>query len=498
MEGLIGPLLPICVPLYPSVVDSSVKDSAADALIRSRMQAAGQTPAAIAGFLGAVARVRRGERGFLPESSIVPVDSLPRLESLQSGTGGDGDGDEALLRQLVVFKLNGGLGTGMGLEGPKSLVPVREGATFLDFILRQMGHLRRRTGTDVPAFCLMNSTATLRQTREFLGRVPGLGDPSSLDFVQSTVPKLDPTTLEPVLWPADPEMEWCPPGHGDFYPSLYACGLLDRLLDRGIRYAFVSNSDNLGATVDTDLLRHFAQGGFPFLMEVAERTAADRKGGHLARSLDGGRLLLRESAQCPQADEAAFQDITRHRFFNTNTLWIRLDAIREALVSQGGTLALPLITNVKTVDPRDARSPKVIQLESAMGAAIGEFDRATAVVVPRTRFAPVKATADLLALRSDVYRVTEDDRLILIEERRGQPPVVDLDGGHYKLLSDFEALFPDGVPSLRDCESLRIRGRVRFEAGVVCRGRVEFLAGAEGAGSGVVTAGVYQDQTVVL
>jgi hypothetical protein len=140
----------------------------------------------------------------------------------------------------------------------------------------------------------------------------------------------------------------------------------------------------------------------------------------------------------------------------------------------------------------------VIQLESAMGAAIGEFDRATAVVVPRTRFAPVKATADLLALRSDVYRVTGEDRLVLIEERRGQPPVVDLDGEHYKLLSDFEALFPAGVPSLRDCESLRIRGRVRFESGVVCRGRVEFLAGKDGVGSGVVTAGVYQDQTVVL
>jgi UDP-N-acetylglucosamine pyrophosphorylase len=456
------------------------------------MRAAGQTEAALRGFLGAVARVRRGERGFLPESAIDPVESLPRLEALQSAQ--TAVSDESLLRELVVFKLNGGLGTGMGLDGPKSLVPVRDGATFLDFILQQIGHLRNRTWTDVPAFCLMNSSATQRQTREFLSQRPELGDPASLEFLQSAVPKLNPTTLEPVSWPADPEMEWCPPGHGDFYPSLFSCGLLDRLLARGIRYAFVSNSDNLGATVDAALLRYFAEGGFPFLMEVAERTAADRKGGHLARSRTAERLLLRESAQCPKEDEAAFQDIARHRFFNTNNLWIRLDAVRDALVAQGGTLALPLITNVKTVDPRDAKSPKVLQLESAMGAAIGEFDGATAVVVPRSRFAPVKATADLLALRSDVYRVTEDHRLVLIESRAGQPPVVDLDGEHYKLLSDFETLFPGGVPSLRECESLQVRGRVEFRPGVICRGKVEFVRAS--AGVGIVEPGVYVNQRV--
>lgn len=456
------------------------------------MRAAGQTEAALHGFLGAVARVRRGERGFLPEPAIDPVESLPRLEALQSAQ--TAVSDESLLRELVVFKLNGGLGTGMGLDGPKSLVPVRDGATFLDFILLQIGHLRHRTGTDVPAFCLMNSSATQRQTREFLLKRPELGDPSSLEFLQSAVPKLDPTTLEPVSWPADPELEWCPPGHGDFYPSLFSCGLLDRLLARGIRYAFVSNSDNLGATVDVALLRYFAEGGFPFLMEVAERTAADRKGGHLAKSRSAGRLLLRESAQCPKEDESAFQDIGRHRFFNTNNLWIRLDAVRDALVAQGGTLALPLITNVKTVDPRDAKSPKVLQLESAMGAAIGEFDRATAVVVPRSRFAPVKATADLLALRSDVYRVTEDHRLVLIESRAGQPPVVDLDGEHYKLLSDFETLVPGGVPSLRDCDSLQVRGRVEFRPGVICRGKVEFVRAS--AGVGIVEPGVYVNQRV--
>lgn len=75
----------------------------------------------------------------------------------------------------------------------------------------------------------------------------------------------------------------CPPGHGDIYPSLLGSGMLERLLSEGIQYLFVSNSDNLGATLDLQLLQHFASSGAPFMMEVCERTAADKKGGHLAR-----------------------------------------------------------------------------------------------------------------------------------------------------------------------------------------------------------------------
>ncbi|HEX9046927.1 MAG TPA: UTP--glucose-1-phosphate uridylyltransferase, partial [Verrucomicrobiae bacterium] len=252
------------------------------------------------------------------------------------------------------------------------------------------------------------------------------------------------------------------------------CGLLDRLLARGIKFLFVSNSDNLGATVDLRLLNHFAASGNSFLMEVATRTAADRKGGHLARRRDDGRLLLRESAQCPAADERQFQDITRHRFFNTNNLWIRLDHLKAELEKRGGVLPLALITNAKTVDPRDAASPKVIQIESAMGAAIECFAQTGAVLVPRSRFAPVKTTADLLALRSDAYRLTADHLLVLDESRHGQPPVIDLDSKHYKLLADFEAAFPHGVPSLVHCDFLKVVGKKVFPPNLVLRGKVEF------------------------
>lgn len=460
--------------------------------IISKMRGAGVAEPTIAGFVNAVRRVRSGERGMLPESAIDPIPALPRLESLDDSRVAGAE----LLGQLVVFKLNGGLGTGMGLDRAKSLLPVRDGSNFLDFIVRQILHLRRQTGTLVPAFCLMNSVITREDTLKHLAHYSELSGQGDLDFLQNIVPKIDPQTFAPAYWPADPELEWCPPGHGDFYPSLLASGLLDQLLAKGIRYAFVSNSDNLGATVDPKLLRYFADQDVPFLMEVADRTGADRKGGHLARSKASGRLLLRESAQCPKADDATFQDIARHRFFNTNNLWIRLDHVRRELDANGGSFPLPLITNQKTVDPRDASSPKVLQLESAMGAAIECFDRATAMVVPRSRFAPVKSTNDLLALRSDAYCVTEDHRLVLHPKRNAQPPLVDLDSTHYKVISDFEELFPNGSPFLLECESMKVEGRVRFAAGITCIGKVRFVQ--TGSNPAEVPSGTYRDTTVQL
>jgi UDP-N-acetylglucosamine pyrophosphorylase len=432
------------------------------------MRAAGVAEPGIAAFLGAVRRVAGGERGMLPEATIEPVETLPRLVDLAE----DAAQEVALLDQLVVVKLNGGLGTSMGLDGPKSLLPVKGEDTFLDFIARQVLHLRTETHGEGPGFYLMDSFNTREHTLAYLRKYPELDLGEPLDFLQNMVPKLDAETLEPASWPAQPDLEWCPPGHGDIYPSLLGSGLLRRLLDRGVRYMFVSNADNLGATVDARLLAYFARRQLSFLMEVAERTPMDRKGGHLARRRADHRLVLREAAQCPPEDVSSFQDIERHRFFNTNNLWVRLDHLAAELEREGGALPLPLITNVKPVDPRDPRSPKVLQLESAMGAAVECFETAEAVVVPRTRFAPVKTTSDLLVLRSDACRVTEDHRLVLDERRGEKPPTVELDPRHYQLLGDFDRYFAAGPPSLIDCDALTVEGPVRFAADVRCAGAV--------------------------
>jgi UDP-N-acetylglucosamine pyrophosphorylase len=452
-----------------------------------KMRAAGASPPAIAAFISSLSRVIRGDQGLMPESALGHGLVVDALEALPP----HGLDFAALARQLVVIKLNGGLGTGMGLDRAKSLLPVKDGRTFLDFIAHQILNLRQLNGGDAPAFFLMNSFATRGDTLDHLqSRHPALAAGRALDFLQGMVPKLDAATLRPVSHPQDPSLEWCPPGHGDIYPSLVGTGILDELLARGIQYAFVSNSDNLGATVDPALLGHFARSGLSFMMEVAERTPADRKGGHLARRLDG-RLVLRESAQCPSADQEAFQDIRRHRYFNTNNLWLRLDHLKRQLEGHGGSLPLPLIANRKTVDPSDSASATVIQLETAMGAAIECFEHTGAVLVPRSRFAPVKTTSDLLSIRSDAYEVTPDARLQLGAQRAGRPPLVQLDDRHFKNLSQFEARFPEGAPSLARCDQLIVEGPLVFEAGVVCRGQVTFRNPT--ATPKIVRRGTYED-----
>jgi UDP-N-acetylglucosamine pyrophosphorylase len=451
------------------------------------MQKAGLSGAAIRAFRHSFDSLASGSTGLIPENEIQPVETLPRMAEVTAGT----KPDAGLLGSAVVLKLNGGLGTGMGLEKAKSLLQIKNGLTFLDFIARQILWLRQKNSAPL-RFMLMNSFSTSRDTLAFLEKYPELGGASQLELMQGMVPKVNAATLLPVVWPANHDLEWCPPGHGDLYPSLLGSGWLDRLLSEGFKYLFVSNSDNLGASLDPALLSWFAKSDSPFLMEVCERTVSDRKGGHLARR--DGRLLLRESAQCPDADQSSFQDIARHKFFNTNNLWIRLDHLKTLLEQKGGFIPLPVIRNSKTVDPRDKASPKVIQLETAMGAAIECFDHAGAVVVPRSRFAPVKTTGDLLALRSDAYEVTEDWRLELSKKRAGAPPNIDLDGDHYKMVDQLDAALAGGVPSLADCDELVVRGPVRFSANTKFAGKVSIKSKAPAS----LPAGEYANRVVQL
>jgi UTP--glucose-1-phosphate uridylyltransferase len=376
----------------------------------------------------------------------------------------------AVLADVVVIKLNGGLATTMGLRAPKSLVEAREGHSFLDIIVEQMRALRRRHGIRLP-LVLMDSEATREQTLAVLtADASGELEP---DFMQSVVPKLDAERLEPISWPPDPALEWAPPGHGDVYGALRRSGMLQTLTEQGFRYAMISNADNLGATVDPRIAGFVATERIPFLMEVVMGTEADRKGGHIARRREDGQLVLRETAQTPPEDEESFRDYRRWRYYNTNSLWIDLEALAQELSQHDGVLDLPLIVNDKTVDPRDKGSPAVLQLESAMGAAIGSFSGARVLCVPRTRFAPVKTTDDLLVLRSDVYSLTED---YAVEPRRDALPFVELDSRYYKLLDEFEGRFPAGPPSLIDADRLVVHGDITFGAGVAVKGSVELDA----------------------
>ncbi len=432
----------------------------------AKMRDAGQPEEAIRAFRSAYERLVSGESAMLPSAELEPAADVDTLEQLP-----DADPAEAL-GTVAVIKLNGGLATTMGLRSPKSLVEARDGRSFLDIIVRQTLALRRRHGVRLP-LVLMDSQTTRPETLEALRAYPELDTGLPLDFLQSMECKLDAETLAPVSWPPDPALEWCPPGHGDVYGSLRSSGMLEALLEQDFRYAMITNADNLGATIEPRIAAHLERSQIPFLMEVVIGTEADRKGGHIARRRSDGQLVLRETAQTPDEDQESFRDFRHWRYYNTNNLWIDLRVLSDTLERSGGVLELPLIINRKTVDPRDKSSTPVIQLETAMGAAIGSFAGAQLLCVPRTRFVPVKSTDDLLVLRSDVYTVSEDSVVAPVPERAGNLPYVELASDYYKLLDDFDARFPDGPVSLREADRLVVHGDVTFGKGVRVRGAVE-------------------------
>lgn len=433
-----------------------------------------------------------GVSGLIGEAEIAPVDYVPAQAELAAYT----ESGRAAVARAAVLKLNGGLGTSMGLEKAKSLLPVRDGLSFLDIIIRQNLYARTSFSTPLP-LVFMNSFSTAEDTQAVLERYGELAQQLvPMTMLQNKVPKVDVETLQPAEWPENRELEWCPPGHGEIYIALYTSGMLGQLLEAGYEYLFISNADNLGATLDLAILGYVAAEHIPFLMEVAARTEADKKGGHLARRSDG-RLLLREVAQCPVEDLPAFQDIERYRYFNTNNIWLNLRALAATLERHGNIIKLPMIRNQKTVDPRDSASPKVYQLETAMGAAIEVFDGARALLVDRSRFAPVKTCNDLLALRSDIFEMASDYHLRRNPRRELGTIAIDLDSSYYKLIDDFEARFPDGAPSLLACSSLKIVGDVLVEGDVACAGDV-VVTNATGAQKCLTHGAVLADQTVEL
>ena len=435
-----------------------------------KMRGAGVSELAVSVFSRFHEQLRAEATGIIPEATIDPLDDVPHLDDVRPG---DAEVSEALGR-TVIIKLNGGLGTSMGIAGPKTALSVRDGMSFLDIIARQVLALRERHGVQTPLL-LMDSFRTSEQSLEILGGHPGIAvEGLPLDFLQNKEPKLRADDLGPVEWPDDPDLEWCPPGHGDVYVALQTTGLLDTLRERGYRYAFLSNADNLGATCEGAVPAWMAREGIPYVTEVCPRTRNDRKGGHLAVRKRDGRLVLRDSAMVADGEDHYFQDTDRHRWFHANNLWVDLDALAARLAERDGILGLPIIVNRKTVDPTRPDSTPVIQIESAMGAAVEVFDGSRALAVDRSRFRPVKTTNELLLIRSDLYRLTED---YLVESTIDHDePFVDL-SGPYKLVGGFDERFPRGVPSIRGCSSLRVEADATFGADVVCTGDVRVTGG---------------------
>ncbi len=453
----------------------------------AKMARAGMKPLVIETFGHYYRRLVGGESGLIHDADILPVQSaeIPRAAELT----GYAEAGRRALKQAVRIVLNGGLGTSMGLVGPKSLLNVKGRLTFLQIILRQAELASAR-------IALMNSFNTHAATLSEITKLKPVRPP--LFFLQHKFPKILQGELAPAHWPRNRELEWNPPGHGDVYAALYASGMLQKLLDEGVHYGFICNSDNLGAGIDEALLGYFAEKRLPFMMEVAEKTPSDVKGGHLARHRNG-RLLLREAAQCPKEEIAAFQDIQRYCFFNTNNIWVNLAFLKELIVRER-IIDLPMIVNPKTLDPRDDKSPPVFQIETAMGSGILLFEGAAAVNVARSRFLPVKTCNDLLAVRSDCFVYSEREGLRLSPARaaagRNEAIKIKLDPKYYGKFDLLEERFKEGEPSLVDCDALTINGDVRFERDVVIRGAVTLTN--QDSRPAVIKAGTVIERDLVL
>ncbi|MCD4548901.1 UTP--glucose-1-phosphate uridylyltransferase [Schaalia sp. lx-260] len=430
---------------------------------QQKMHDAGVPQAAIDVFTHYYGQLESGVTGMIPEDSIDPYVNPPMLDELDVP---EHIQQEAIAKTAII-KLNGGLGTSMGLDRAKTLLEVRDGLNFLDLIAKQVLSMRQRYKAGLPLL-FMTSFRTDTDTVQYLQRYPQLAvEGLPLTFQQNQEPKLRADDLTPVQWPQDPSLEWCPPGHGDLYTALLASGVLDALLTGGYRYACISNGDNLGAVPNARIAGWFASTGAPYAAEVCRRTVNDKKGGHLAVRKSDGQLILRDTAQTPDQDMHYFTDEFRHPFFHTNNLWFDLQALRERLAQGNSVLGLPLIRNQKTVDPTRSDSPAVLQIETAMGAAIEVFPGATAICVDRSRFLPVKTTNELLLLRSDVYDLDEQGQLVACVETT---PEVSLSSA-YKTISEFDRRIPQ-APSLREASSFIVKGDWEFGAEVSIRGNV--------------------------
>jgi UTP--glucose-1-phosphate uridylyltransferase len=441
----------------------------------ARMTEAGLPAAVVANYRRLLEQVITGNTGIIGESAIKPVSDVDTWESIHTQAKYTNLGKEALSKVAIV-RLNGGLGTSMGMPGAKSLLAIKDGKTFNDLMIEQLIALQRSTGHQIPLIH-MTSFRTDADIKRVMATA-GYTNPNDLPttFQQHRHLKIYADDYSPAN-EAIEALNWNPPGHGDIYASLLATGIAEKLLAAGKPYVFVANSDNLGATVAPEILGYMIHHHCPFLMETCRRTDADKKGGHLAKDAQTGNLILREVAQAPTRDGQVipeFSDIQRYSQFNTNSIWLDLEQVVKVAKLRGGCIPLPLIRNIKPVNPEDRSSRLAIQIETAMGAAIGIFSGARALEVPRDRFMPVKTTNDLLLLMSDVYGVITENGQIVRRNPSQELPQVTLDPEHYAMIAEFNKLVIH-APSLLEARELNVIGAWKFGRPISIKGKVKLI-----------------------
>jgi len=366
-------------------------------IISRRMAKRGIRQQDIDFFLSARRLMDSGE-GKISWNEIAPI-SKSYVPNLPEEGSGEYMGLKKLGKQFLslcaVVKLNGGRSTTLGGQTPKCMVEAKNGMSFLDIVMHQVMAANDQNGVEMP-LVLMNSFFTDHVTEKIVGQTPLI----IMNFIQNEYPRIREDSYMPL--DTGGEMDWCPAGHGDFYTSFYGSGLVESLLELGLRYVFVSNIDNLAAEISPVFLGAMITYHKDFLMEVTAKTEADVKGG--VPVFYKNRLSLLEIAQVPEKHLAEFQDIERFSYLNTNNLWIDLASLKNVMDER--RMQLPVIQNNKIINDID-----IIQIETAMGAALSCFDRPGLLNVPRHRFAQVKKVSDLERLQSDEFYMDEQYKI---------------------------------------------------------------------------------------
>ena len=370
---------------------------------------------------------------------------------------GDPGGYHENFSRLVIGRLNGGLGTSMGCDGPKSLIKVKGERTFLDLIIEQVRELNARWDANIPLL-LMNSFYTEKEIRKFVDNI----DLPLITFTQNKFPRLSAGSLLPLNPDELGDHAWYPPGHGDFYNCIFEQGILRSLIEKGKDILFISNADNLGAVADAKILNYMIEKDIPFLIEVTPKTAADVKGGTLYEQ--NGKLKLLEIAQVPEEHIDEFCSQKKFSVFNTNNIWINLPVLEKKL--EEGPLDLNVIVNEKKIQGKS-----VIQLETAIGSALDFFEGAVGLCVSRDRFMPVKKTEDLLLVQSNLFSLEGGTLVRNLERKVSHLPEIRF-GSPLDQVERFQECF-SVIPDLLELELLEMAGEVYFDGAASLKGRVK-------------------------
>jgi UTP--glucose-1-phosphate uridylyltransferase len=398
-----------------------------------------------------------GNMGYIPWDSIAPlgendaveIDSLSDFKELGTQQA----------HRVAYLKLNGGLGTTMGCKGAKSSIIVHNHHTFLDIVKDHLKDVRKKYQAPFPLI-LMNSFNTTDQTNDIMDDFP------YIELLQHEFPRINATTKEPFISTQNPQSEWNPPGHGDVLLSLITSNLAKNLIQDGIDYIFISNIDNLGPDFSPEILGYMIKNNLDFMIETTPKTQADVKGGTIVNAK--GKLSLLERPQVAPQYRPNFDDLSTFKVFNTNNIWLNLRALITYFDTHK-TLDLPLIVNPKIVEDID-----IVQLETAIGSAIRLFEKTKTVVVHRNRFLPVKTTADLLVITSDIVQKTSDNTLRFNADLpQLSYPSISLDKP-LQTMEGFAKCFTV-IPSLKEVKSLRIEGPFIFKNNVILSGDVVLI-----------------------